>query len=41
MRTVRRASMFAARLHTGSIHLYLALLPVALLALLIVARWIR
>jgi hydrogenase-4 component B len=37
----RRVSVYVARLHTGSIHLYLALLPVALLLLLIVARWIR
>ena len=29
------------RMHSGSIHFYLALLPAALLLLLIVARWIR
>lgn len=31
----------ASRFHTGSIHWYLTLLPVALIVLLLVARWIR
>ena len=37
----RRISGRAGRLQTGSIHWYLALLPAALLVLLLVARWIR
>jgi hypothetical protein len=31
----------AERIETGSMHLYLALLPAALVALLFVSRWIR
>jgi NADH:ubiquinone oxidoreductase subunit 5 (subunit L)/multisubunit Na+/H+ antiporter MnhA subunit len=41
IRAVQRVSTRASRLHTGSIHLYLALLPAALLMLLLLARWIR
>ena len=41
VRAARWISNQTGRLHTGSIHLYLALLPAALLALLLIARWIR
>jgi len=38
---VRWTSLQARRLQTGSIHVYLALLPAALVFLLFVSRWIR
>lgn len=41
IRAVQRLSARIARLHTGSIHWYLASLPIALVILLLVARWIR
>jgi len=41
VRAAQRLSAQASRLHTGSIHLYLALLPAALLVLLLLGRWIR
>ena len=41
IRATRRISGGMSRLHTGSIHLYLALVPLALLVLLVIARWIR
>src|SRR5205823_15091458 len=37
----RRASVWILKRQTGSIHFYLALLPAALLLLLVVSRWIR
>jgi hypothetical protein len=40
VQAVRWASLRTRRLHAGSIHAYLALLPAALLALLLVARWL-
>jgi hypothetical protein len=40
IRGARRLSDQVGRLHTGSIHWYLALLPAALVALLLVARWL-
>ncbi|MBI4263312.1 MAG: hydrogenase 4 subunit B [Acidobacteria bacterium] len=40
VRAARRTADWAARMHTGSIHWYLALLPIALLLLLLIARWI-
>ena len=41
LRAARRISARTSSAHTGSIHWYLALLPGALLVLLVVARWIR
>lgn len=41
LRAAQAASDRMRRIHSGSIHFYLALLPGALLVLLIVARWIR
>jgi formate hydrogenlyase subunit 3/multisubunit Na+/H+ antiporter MnhD subunit len=41
LRATRWASLRAKRLHRGSINGYLALLPLALLALLILAHWIQ
>lgn len=41
VRAARWVSDQTGHLHTGSIHLYLALLPAALLVLLLIARWIR
>lgn len=41
IRATERISDEVGRVHTGSIHFYLALLPGALLILLLVARWIR
>jgi formate hydrogenlyase subunit 3/multisubunit Na+/H+ antiporter MnhD subunit len=41
LRVTRAASNRMGLLHSGSIHFYLALLPGALLMLLLIARWIR
>jgi hypothetical protein len=41
IRATERISSQMGRIHSGSIHFYLALLPGALLILLLVARWIR
>ena len=41
IRAAHRLSNHTGRLHTGSIHWYLALLPVALVLLLLVARWVQ
>lgn len=41
IRAAHRLSTRTVRLHTGSIHWYLALLPVTLIVLLLVARWVR
>jgi len=40
VRAARLISTQVSRMHTGSIHLYLALLPAALVVLLLIARWI-
>jgi formate hydrogenlyase subunit 3/multisubunit Na+/H+ antiporter MnhD subunit len=41
IRAARWTSLQTRRLQTGSIHLYLALLPAALIALLLLAQWMR
>jgi formate hydrogenlyase subunit 3/multisubunit Na+/H+ antiporter MnhD subunit len=41
LRATRAVSNRMGQLHSGSIHFYLALLPGALLMLLLIARWIR
>jgi hypothetical protein len=41
IRAAQRLSIRTVRLHTGSIHWYLALLPVTLIVLLLVARWVH
>ena len=41
LRATQAASNRMRQIHSGSIHFYLALLPGALLVLLLVARWIR
>ena len=41
VRAAQWVAGLTAHLQTGSIHLYLALLPAALLVLLLIARWIR
>ena len=41
IRATRWASLRTRRLQAGSIHRYLALLPLALLVLLLISRWIR
>ena len=41
IQAVRWASLQARRIQTGPVHLYLALLPVALVAVLFLAHWIR
>jgi len=41
VRGARLATDLVSRIHTGSIHWYLTLLPIALFALLLLARWIR
>jgi NADH:ubiquinone oxidoreductase subunit 5 (subunit L)/multisubunit Na+/H+ antiporter MnhA subunit len=41
IRLTERASIATRRLQAGSIHLYLAMLPLALLVLLFIARWVR
>jgi hypothetical protein len=41
LRATEAMSNRMRRLHSGSIHFYLALLPGALLMLLVIARWIR
>jgi formate hydrogenlyase subunit 3/multisubunit Na+/H+ antiporter MnhD subunit len=41
IRAAQRLSARTAGLHTGSIHWYLAMLPAALVVLLLVARWLR
>jgi hydrogenase-4 component B len=41
IRGARWVSLQTRRLQAGSIHLYLALLPVALVVLLFLAHWIR
>jgi len=40
LRATQAASNRMRQIHSGSIHFYLALLPAALLALLLIARWI-
>jgi hypothetical protein len=41
LRVAEQASRAAARLQSGSIHLYLSLLPAALVFLLVLSRWVR